>query len=46
MKSVFKFHKPHSVSFNVYKLFTEIIMYLLAMNATVKYFFFKGKYKR
>lgn len=40
MKCVVKSHKPHSISFNVYKQFTEIIVLFLAINATVKYFFF------
>lgn len=46
MKSVFKSHKPLSVSFNVYQLFTEITVFLLENNAVVKKFFFKEKYKR
>jgi len=46
MEGVFKSHKPYSVSFNVYEMFTEIIVFLLTLNAAVKYFFFKGKYKR
>lgn len=43
---MFKSHKLHSISFNVYKQFIEIIALFLAISEIVKYFSFKGKRKR